>query len=76
MEQLQLMKRVPPALSTRQVQIVRLIAEGRRTPEIARVLGLAEKTVYNHRQHIALKLGSSSVAVITRWAIRKNLVQP
>jgi DNA-binding CsgD family transcriptional regulator len=68
-------RNVPRRLSTRQVEIVRLIAEGKRSAEIASFLGLSEKTVHNHRQHIALKLGSSNVAVITRWAIRKNLVQ-
>ena len=49
-------------LSPRQRSVLRLIAQGRTTDQIAAVLGIAKGTVAVHRHHICLKTGSRNVA--------------
>lgn len=61
-------------LSPRQRDVVRLIAEGLSTKEIAFRLALSVKTVETHRGQIMQKLGVNSVAELTRYAIRVGLV--
>lgn len=63
-----------PDLTPRQRDIVRLIAEGLATKEIAFRLALSVKTVETHRAQIMEKLGVDSVAALTRYAIRVGLV--
>ncbi len=63
-----------PELTPRQRDIVRLIAEGLSTKEIAFRLGLSAKTVETHRAQIMQRLGVDSVAGVTRYAIRVGLV--
>lgn len=74
------MKRLPesmlPAdslLSTREREVLQLIAEGRCTKEIAFTLGISVKTAETHRQQIMKKLNLHSVAELTRYAIREGL---
>ncbi|MDQ4125850.1 MAG: response regulator transcription factor [Actinomycetota bacterium] len=68
---------VPPdPLSDRERQVVKLIGEGRTTQEIASALALAEKTVERHRSRIFEKLGLQDRVALTRWAIRRGLVEP
>jgi DNA-binding NarL/FixJ family response regulator len=61
-------------LSERQVQVLRLVAEGLRTREIANQLGLSVKTVESHRGEIMKRLGIHDVVSLTRYAIRVGLV--
>lgn len=61
-------------LTPRQRDVVRLIAEGLSTKEIAFRLGLSVKTVETHRGQIMERLGVDSVAGVTRYAIRVGLV--
>ncbi|MGA3153650.1 MAG: response regulator transcription factor [Streptosporangiaceae bacterium] len=57
-----------PDLSSREVQIMRLIADGHSNGQIAQRLVLAEKTVKNHVNKIYSKLGAGSRAdAIARW---------
>jgi DNA-binding NarL/FixJ family response regulator len=58
----------PLGLSTREAEIMTLIAEGHSNGEIAAQLVLAEKTVKNHVNRIYAKLGAGSrAAAISRW---------
>ncbi|NMC73457.1 MAG: response regulator transcription factor [Geobacteraceae bacterium] len=61
------------ALSTREKEVLQLIAEGKNTKEIAFTLNVSIKTVETHRQQIMKKLNLQSVAGLTRFAIREGL---
>jgi DNA-binding NarL/FixJ family response regulator len=63
-------------LSPRELQVVKLIAEGHSSVEIAQELVISRKTVDHHRARILEKLGMRNVAEITRYAIRRGLVEP
>jgi two-component system NarL family response regulator len=60
-------------LGSRERQVVTLIAEGKRSPEIAARLGISVGTVEVHRRNIMRKLGMHSVAELTRFALREGL---
>jgi DNA-binding NarL/FixJ family response regulator len=64
------------ALTPREREIVRLIAEGRRNKKIAHLLGISAKTVETHRAAAMNKLGAHSTAQLVRYAIRCGLIQP
>jgi DNA-binding NarL/FixJ family response regulator len=57
----------------REVQIIRLVAEGKASKEIAAVLGIAVRTVETHRAHIMSKLALRSVAELVRYAFRNHI---
>ena len=63
-------------LTTRQLQVLRLIAEGRSTREIATSLGLSAKTIETHRGHLMQRLRLRSVAGLVRYAVSAGLVPP
>ena len=63
------------ALSTRERQVVQLVAEGCASKEIARLLKISFKTVETHRQTIMRKLNVSSSAALVRYAVRNKLVE-
>jgi|SRR5580704_2954897 DNA-binding NarL/FixJ family response regulator len=63
-------------LTTREVQIIQLLAEGRSNKEAAGVLGVSTRTVESHRNHIMHKMNFESFSDMVRFAIRKNLVEP
>lgn len=63
-------------LSPRERQVLRFIAEGRTTKEIASILGLSVKTADSHRTRLMEKLDIHDVAGLTRYAVREGLVQP
>lgn len=60
-------------LSTREREVLQLIAEGRPTAEIAAALNVSVKTVESHRKNIMDKLALRSVAELTKFAIREGL---
>jgi two-component system response regulator NreC len=62
-------------LTPREREILRMVAEGRSSPEIARDLDLSVKTVEGHRGRIMAKLDSKNVAGLVRHAIRLGLVR-
>ena len=64
-----------PALTDREREILQMIAESGSSKEIAARLGVAVKTVENHRAHIMEKLHLHDVAGLTRYAMRHGLVQ-
>lgn len=63
------------ALSTREFEVFRFLAEGRSVGEIAQGLNLSPKTVSNHRSHLMDKLKLSSTAELVRFAIRHGIVK-
>lgn len=63
-------------LSPRESEIVKLIAEGHSSREIAELLVISEKTVERHRANILEKLGMRDRVELTRYAIRRGLVEP
>jgi two-component system response regulator NreC len=62
-------------LSGRELEILRLIAEGRTTPQIAAALFLSPHTVQSHRDHIMAKLDLHSKAALIKYAIAKGLIE-
>lgn len=63
-------------LSAREQEVVKLIAEGYSSKEIADALVISEKTVERHRANILQKLRMHDRVEITRYAIRRGLVEP
>jgi two-component system NarL family response regulator len=64
----------PPRLGRREVEVLRLVAQGERSSEIASRLNLSVATVEVHRRNIMRKLGLRTVAELTRYAIREGMV--
>lgn len=62
-----------PALSSREREVLQLLAEGHGSREIAARLHVSIKTVETHRHHVMAKLGLRSVATLTKYAIREGL---
>jgi len=62
-----------PPLSTRQLEILRLVVEGRRMKEIAAMLQLSTRTVENHKYEMMQALGLHSTAELVRYAIEHRL---
>lgn len=63
-------------LTPREIEIVKLIAEAHSSKEIAELLVISPKTVERHRANILQKLGMSDRVELTRYAIRRGLVEP
>jgi len=60
-------------LTTREREVLQLIAEGRSTAQIAAAMVISKKTVETHRQHITEKLNIRGIAELTRYAIREGI---
>jgi len=63
-------------LTPREQEITKLIAEGHPNAEIARMLVISPSTVERHRSNILEKLGMRNRVELTRYAIRRGLVEP
>jgi DNA-binding NarL/FixJ family response regulator len=63
----------PALLTEREREVVQLYAEGHATKQIAERLNLSVKTVETHRRHIMQKLNITSIAELTKFAIREGL---
>ncbi len=63
-------------LTPREEEIVKLVAEAHTNDEIAEMLFISKKTVERHRANILEKLGMRDRVELTRYAIRRGLVQP
>jgi DNA-binding NarL/FixJ family response regulator len=63
-------------LTPRETEIVKLIAEAHSSKEIAELLVISPKTVERHRANILDKLGMSDRVELTRYAIKRGLVEP
>jgi len=67
---------VEPELTIRELEVLKLVAEGRSTREISERLVISVKTVDRHRSNIMDKLGLRDRVQLTRYAIRAGLVDP
>jgi DNA-binding NarL/FixJ family response regulator len=63
-------------LTPREVEVVKLVAEGHTSDEIAGMLVISRKTVDRHRANILEKLGMRDRVDLTRYAIRRGLITP
>jgi DNA-binding NarL/FixJ family response regulator len=63
-------------LTPRELDVVKLIAEGQTSEEIPEALVISHKTVDRHRANILEKLGMRNRVDLTRYAIRRGLVEP
>jgi DNA-binding NarL/FixJ family response regulator len=61
-------------LTSRERELVRLIAEGHSTAEAAGILGISPKTADTHRSNLMRKLGIHSVSELVRYAIRNQVI--
>jgi DNA-binding NarL/FixJ family response regulator len=64
-----------PSLTSREREIVQMLAEGKSSKEVAVALNLSVKTAETHRSNIMRKLGLHSVSALVLFAIRNNIVQ-
>ena len=62
-------------LTQRESQVVRLLAQGKSTKEVAALLNLSAKTAETHRSNIMHKLGLHSISELILYAVRNNLIQ-
>jgi DNA-binding NarL/FixJ family response regulator len=63
-------------LTPREVEVVKLIAEAHTNEQIAAELVISRKTVERHRANILEKLGMRDRVQLTRYAIRRGLIEP
>jgi DNA-binding NarL/FixJ family response regulator len=63
------------ALSSREAEVLQLIAEGKANKQVARELGISIKTVEKHRQHLMRKLDLHDTAGLTRYAIATGIIE-
>ncbi|HEX2854354.1 MAG TPA: LuxR C-terminal-related transcriptional regulator [Opitutaceae bacterium] len=63
-----------PQLTPRELEVLRLIAEGQPNKQVAADLGISIKTVEKHRQHVMEKLNIHGTAGLTRYAVAHRLV--
>jgi DNA-binding NarL/FixJ family response regulator len=63
-------------LSTREREIVQLLAEGNSNKDVARVLEISVKTAETHRSNIMRKMGFASLAELVRYAVRNKIIEP
>ena len=67
--------KLPGVLTTREREILQLLAEGCTNKEVASRLGISVKTAETHRAHVMRKLNVDTVADLVRYAIRNGLIQ-
>jgi DNA-binding NarL/FixJ family response regulator len=62
-------------LTSRQREIVQLLAEGKSSKEVATVLAISVKTVETHRVNIMRRLDCHSVTELVRYAVRNQIIE-
>ena len=65
-----------PALSSRESEILQLLAEGKLNKQVAGILSISQRTVENHRAKIMQKLHLNSFSSLVRYAVRHKIVEP
>jgi len=63
------------ALTSRELEVLQLVAEGKANKQVARELGISIKTVEKHRQHLMSKLDLHDTAGLTRYAISAGIIE-
>jgi DNA-binding NarL/FixJ family response regulator len=67
-------ERTRETLTSSELNILRLVADGRTNPQVAAALGLSPRTVETYRQRLMRKLDLDSVAALVKYAIRNGVV--
>jgi DNA-binding NarL/FixJ family response regulator len=67
-------KQISPPLTKRELEVLKLTAEGNSTKEIAYKLGVSVKMIEIHRMNIKRKIGLNSIAQLTTYAVRTGLI--
>jgi len=67
--------KITTSLTTREMEVLQLIAEGKANKEIAAELGIGIKTVEKHREHLMDKLDIHDTAGLTRYAISGGIIE-
>jgi two-component system response regulator NreC len=62
-------------LTSREREVIQLLAEGKSNKEVATILKISVKTVEAHRTRIMLKLGIHSITALVRFAIRNKIME-
>ena len=62
-------------LSSREIDVIKLLSEGKTYKEIALILGLSAKTIDCYSQRIKMKTQCYSVALLVKFAIRNGLAE-
>ena len=62
------------ALTDREKQVLKLVAEGRSNKEVASLLDIAVKTAMSHREHVMVKLGLHGRTELIRFALRRGII--
>jgi DNA-binding NarL/FixJ family response regulator len=63
-------------LTSRENEVVQLLAEGKSNKEVASILFITDRTVEGHRREIMRKLELGSIADLVRYAVRNGIIQP
>jgi two-component system response regulator NreC len=66
---------MPKPLTSRELQVLRLIVDGKENREIAERLMISVRTVETHRSRLMLKLNLTTVAGLVRYAVRTQLIE-
>ena len=69
------MRKRTEQLTSREAEVLQLVAEGNANKQIAAELGLSIKTVERHRQRLMNRLNIHDIAGLTRYAIAKGIVE-
>jgi DNA-binding NarL/FixJ family response regulator len=67
-------KAAGPRITPREMEVMRLLAEGKSNKELATQLGITVRTVETHRSKIMLKLGLHSLAELIHYAMRNEII--
>ena len=62
-------------LTSRETEVIQLVAEGQANKQVAATLGISIKTVEKHRQHLMDKLNIHDTAGLTRYAIAQGIIE-
>lgn len=62
-------------LTSRETEVLQLVAEGQANKQVAATLGISVKTVEKHRQHLMDKLNLHETAGLTRYAIEQGIIE-
>ena len=64
------------ALTPRESEVVKLLAEGKSNKEVASTLGVSTRTIESHRNHIMRKMNFANFTELIRFALRTHVVEP
>lgn len=69
-------EQVLPILTNREREVLRLLAEGKKTSHIAVQLNISPRTVEAHKRNLKIKLETNNLSELIRFAIREGLISP